>query len=89
METINAKQLFFGSAISMGWRLAVAVLIPIVVGVKLDERFHSEPSYTLAGLMIAAFASVLIITKTVQEVNRQQAEVGSSGRTKKRKRIKK
>ncbi len=78
MRVINAKQLFIGTAAGMGWRLAVVVIIPLVAGVKLDDHFHTAPSLTLTGLIIASVASVLVVTKCVKEVNKIQAEAAQS-----------
>lgn len=74
MSGINAKQQFLGATMNMGWRLAITVVVPIVAGVKLDERFHTSPSYTLLGLMLAATAGCAAVWGTIKEVNQQQAE---------------
>lgn len=73
MLRVNAKQQFIGATVNMGWRLAVTVVIPIVIGVKADERFNSSPSYTLTGLIIAATAGCVAVWSSVKEVNREQA----------------
>jgi F0F1-type ATP synthase assembly protein I len=70
----TAKRQFLASTTNMGWRLAVTVVIPIVAGVKLDERYGSSPSFTLGGLMIAAIVGSSVVWKTVKEVNQEQAE---------------
>jgi len=41
-ETKNTQVLFNSAAIGMSWQLAVVVLVPIVGGYKLDQRFHSS-----------------------------------------------
>jgi len=69
-----ARQKFMGATLNMGWRLAITVVIPIVGGVKIDERFHSSPSYTLVGLMLASVAGCIVVWQTVKEVNKEQAE---------------
>ena len=72
--TLAARQMFFGSTINMGLRLAVTVVVPIVAGVKLDEHFHSAPSWTLTGLFLAVFAGSAAVWNTIKEVNKQQSE---------------
>lgn len=74
LATINAGSQFLGATINMGWRLALTVVIPIVGGVKLDEKLNSSPSYTLLGMIIAAAAGSAVVWATVKEVNAQQAE---------------
>lgn len=76
LQSINARatQQFFGATFTLGWRLAITVLVPLIAGIKLDQHFHSSPSYTLAGFMIAAAAGASAVWATVKEVNKEQAE---------------
>jgi len=67
-----AKKQFVSATVGMGWRLAIAVLLPIVVGVKLDHHFHTSPAYTLIAFMGATIASVLIVRDAMRDLNRQQ-----------------
>ena len=69
----TAKQQFLGATMNMGWRLAITVVIPLVAGVKLDDHFHTAPSWTLLGLFVAAAAGCSAVWKTIQEVNAAQA----------------
>lgn len=68
----NARLQFMSATTNMGIRLAVTVVIPIVVGVKLDQHFHSAPSWTLSGLFLAAFAGSAAVWSTIKQVNQQQ-----------------
>jgi len=74
LRALSARRQFVISSISMGWQLAGAVLIPVIIGVKLDQRFDSKPSYTLAALIIAVGGAIVIIMNTIDQVNKQQAE---------------
>lgn len=75
LARVNARSMFVGSSLNMGWRLAVMVVIPIVFGVKLDEYYKSEPSYTLTGIMIAAFGACVVVWGAVKEANASQKPV--------------
>jgi hypothetical protein len=75
---LNAKSQFLSATANMGFRLAVTVVIPIVAGVKLDERFNSAPSWTLTGMFIAAAAGSAAVWTTIKQVNQQQAEEENS-----------
>jgi F0F1-type ATP synthase assembly protein I len=66
----SARQKFLVSVVSMGWWLAVVVLIPIYIGVKLDKHFHSSPLGILLGLAVAAGSAVLIVWQTVKSLNK-------------------
>lgn len=73
-EVFNAKQRFFSATLNMSWQLALMVVIPVVAGVKLDQKFDTTPSLTLAGFFLAAFAACFVVWNTVKDVNRLQAE---------------
>ncbi len=74
LAAANAKSVLLGNLFSMGWRLAVTVLLPIYVGVQLDKRFDSAPSLSLAAFFIAIFAAGLLIYKTYQEMTADMLE---------------
>ena len=74
LAVLSIKQQLVSSAMSMGWQMAGMVLIPVIIGVKLDDRFDSTPSYTLAALVIAIGGAVMIVSKTIKLVNKEQAE---------------
>jgi F0F1-type ATP synthase assembly protein I len=70
----SAKRQFVGTTLDMSWRLAITVLIPLVGGVKLDQRLNSAPSWTITGLMLAAFGASMVVWNAVNEINQTQAE---------------
>jgi F0F1-type ATP synthase assembly protein I len=69
----QARQQFLNSAINMGWQLALTVIVPVIIGVKLDDHFHSTPSYTLAALVLAVFLAVIVVGNTLKQVRASQA----------------
>lgn len=73
-SVVNAKRLFVVSTINMGWQLAGVVLIPVFIGVKLDQRYDSSPSYVLAALVIATFGSIIVVKRTIEQVKLEQKE---------------
>jgi F0F1-type ATP synthase assembly protein I len=85
LDTFNAKQQFFSSALNMSWQLALTVVIPVVAGVKLDQKFDTSPSLTLAGFFLASFAAAMVVWNTVKDVNKAQANEAKT--TKKEKRV--
>jgi hypothetical protein len=78
---MTAKQQFVGAAMDMGWRLALTVVIPVIVGVKLDDRFHTTPSYTLTALFIAVGGASVVIWQTIKQVNKEQLPKGTKKKT--------
>jgi F0F1-type ATP synthase assembly protein I len=57
----------------MSWRLAVAILIPIFIGLKLDSHFGTKPSYVLAGFMLAIALASYMIYVEYREIQADQA----------------
>ena len=75
MDAFAAKSKFFAVTLGMGWRLAITVLVPLVAGIQLDKHFHTSPSYTLAGFMLAIAGGATVVWNSVKEVNAEQAEM--------------
>lgn len=73
-SVMDPRQQFLVSTADMSWRLAITVVVPIVAGVKLDEYFHTSPSLTLLGFMVAATGGSAVVWRTVKNLNTEQAE---------------
>ncbi len=70
----QARQQFLSTAVNMGWQLAFTVIIPVIIGVKLDDHFNSTPSYTLAALVIAVALACGVVWNTLKQVAKAQSE---------------
>lgn len=68
----SAKRMYISAAVNMGWQLAIAILIPVFIGVKLDEKFGTSSSYTLAALVLATGGAVMVVANTLKQVQKQQ-----------------
>ncbi len=79
-----AKSQLFGATLNLSWRLALTVLIPVIIGVKLDQKFNTSPSFVLTGFMLAVFGASMTIWSTVKEVNKLQAEEDNKDKREKR-----
>lgn len=75
LAVLAARKTFVSTAANMGWQLAITVLVPLVIGVKLDNYYNTTPSYTLAALIIAISMAVMVVAKTIKQVN---VKVGKS-----------
>lgn len=84
LASLEIKQKFVGTVLTMGWRLALTFLIPVILGAWLDRRFDTSPSYTLTGLFIAIIGSVMVVTSTVKEVNAETAELDKKPKKRKK-----
>lgn len=74
MAMMGARRDFMNAALNMGWQLAFTILVPVFIGAKLDERFHSSPSYTLAALFIAIGLAGAVVARTMKQITKEQAE---------------
>lgn len=54
----------------MGWQLAVAVLLPLLGGNFLDKQFNTLPWFTLGGLILAMAGMIVVVSRSLQDVNR-------------------
>ena len=83
-SSMFAKQQFLTTALNMGWQLAVAVLVPLLIGIWLDKKFNSSPSYTIVAFMIAVGCGAMVVWRTVQGVNQDLAEENTKKKGKKK-----
>jgi F0F1-type ATP synthase assembly protein I len=69
-DTQNVKGLFWSMVIDMSWRLAIAVLVPVIGGFELDKAFKTTPLLTIIGFLLAIFGRFVITRQAVQTANR-------------------
>lgn len=67
------KSVFMTMALDMSWRLAVAVLVPIIGGFELDSKLGTTPLLTVLGFIIAMAAAALVMWRTLQVANESPA----------------
>lgn len=56
-------------ALDMSWRLALAVLIPIIGGYRLDSWLGTTPLLTIVGFLLAMAGTGLVMWRTLQVAN--------------------
>jgi len=79
----DARNMLVTEVITMGWKLAIMILLPIFIGVQLDNRYGTEPSLALAAFFIAIFGASMVIYKTYNQLT-TQAAIDEARRLKKR-----
>ena len=79
LAVFAAKKQFVSAAVNMGWQLGLTVIIPVIIGVKLDDHFHSSPSYTLAALFLSVGGVVLVVKNTIRQVQKDQTNQYKEG----------
>lgn len=66
----SPKSVFVTMAMDMSWRLAVAVLVPIIGGYELDSHLGTTPLITLVGFVVAMASAGLVMWRTMQVANK-------------------
>jgi F0F1-type ATP synthase assembly protein I len=65
----NQSAVFISLALDMSWRLAFAVLVPIIGGFELDKQLKTTPLLTIMGFVIAMLGMALVLWRTLQVAN--------------------
>src|SRR5688572_7157090 len=72
MSVMAARQDFIDAALSMGWQLALTILIPVFIGAQLDKKFDTAPSYTLTALFLAIGMGGYVVAQAIKKVTAKQ-----------------
>ncbi len=67
----KAKRLFFTGLLDLSWRLALAILIPMLSGAFIDNKFDSGSVFTIAGMIIGFILSVWLIKSVVAKISKE------------------
>jgi F0F1-type ATP synthase assembly protein I len=67
--TKGPSSIFISMALDMSWRLAVAVLVPMVGGYELDQKLNSSPVLTIIGFVLAMLGFALVLWRTFVAAN--------------------
>ena len=86
LSGLDMKSQLISASLNLGWQLALTVLIPIFIGVQIDRKFDSSPSWTLTALFLAIAGSAVILSRTFKELNRtQEADIKAASKRKRSK----
>jgi hypothetical protein len=64
------RQDFYMAVLNMSWQLAIVVLLPIFVGVKLDKTFNTHETLTFIGLGVAVLGAAAVMWRAMKSANR-------------------
>jgi hypothetical protein len=65
------------ASLQMSWRLAIVVLIPLIGGVKLDQRLNTTPYLTILGILLAASGVYYVLSNILSDFNQSIKPKGS------------
>ena len=63
------RQQFYMAFLNMSWQLAIVVLAPILIGVKLDGVFNAQETFTFIGLGLAVVGAAAVMWRTLKFAN--------------------
>ncbi|HVW23553.1 MAG TPA: AtpZ/AtpI family protein [Candidatus Saccharimonadales bacterium] len=69
VENDSASAVFISMAVDMTWRLAIAIMVPIVGGYELDQHFNTSPTLSIIGFIVAMGLTGYIMWQTLQKAN--------------------
>ena len=56
-------------ALTMSWQLLIVVVVPVWLGHWLDDRLHTDPWWTVAGLVLSLLGMILVVRQTIRTLN--------------------
>lgn len=59
--------------IQLGALVTVATLLPLFVGIWLDDRFHTAPWIALVGMVVGVIGAVAGVYSTISELYRRSS----------------
>lgn len=74
LAVIDARSFMLSQMINIGWRMAIMVIVPIFIGVQLDNKFDTKPSFTMTAFTLAMLGSGYLIYTTYLELQRNNIE---------------
>lgn len=69
IDTVQLRTTFIAAALSMGWQLAVVVVVPIVGGYYLDQHFHTAATWEIVGFIVALLGFIVVVRRQVNDLN--------------------
>ena len=67
-----------GPLLQMGWVVALSALLPVAVGLLLDDRLGSAPLFVivgaLLGILASTFGAVRIATRAIDALGRRPTD---------------
>jgi F0F1-type ATP synthase assembly protein I len=71
-EVQRAKAAFLVGLLDISWRLATVFMVPVIVGVVVDQANNSD-KFTVVGVVVGIILSVLFIIKQGLDANKTKA----------------
>jgi uncharacterized membrane protein YjfL (UPF0719 family) len=70
------RSTFMAAALSMGWQLAIVVVVPIVGGYELDQHLHQSATWEIVGFIVAALGFFGVVRRQLDDFNEMNKQEG-------------
>lgn len=68
-KSTNSAQTSAAVALTMGWQLLVVIVLPLVGGHLLDNRYNTGPIWTVVGMVVGLAGTIVVVWQAVQQLN--------------------
>jgi hypothetical protein len=76
LGAVEIRSTFIAAALSMGWQLAVVVVVPIVAGYYLDQRLNVAAAWEIVGFVVALLGFVVVVRQQLNDFNDMTKQEG-------------
>jgi F0F1-type ATP synthase assembly protein I len=67
----RARRLFFARLVEMTTKLAVAFLLPALVGIYADKKYDSRYLWTIVGIILGVAFGAYVMASVIRKVDRE------------------
>ncbi len=71
------KSSMIGLAMELSWTMLFSLLLPLLLGIWLDQKFHTTPLFVLLGTLLGILAATVGVARMVMRL-RPRAKDGNS-----------
>lgn len=68
-QRVNPQSDFWAATLNMSWQLALVVLVPLLGGFALDNKFNTTPILTIVGFVLAMAGMAMVVWRQLQVLN--------------------
>lgn len=67
----KARRLFFARLVEMTTKLAVAFLLPALIGIYADKKLDSQYLWSIVGILAGLALGTYVMTNVVKKIDRE------------------
>jgi F0F1-type ATP synthase assembly protein I len=67
-NSVRSVQNSAAVALTMSWQLLVVIVLPIVGGHLLDDRYHKSPLWTIIGMVVGLAGTIIVVRQAMRQL---------------------